>query len=467
MPELPKTYDPQTAEAGIYQAELKSGFFNPDKLKVKPDAPAFSISLPPPNATGILHIGHAVMVALQDILIRFHRMKGDRTLWLPGTDHAAIATQNVVEQELKKHGQTKHDLGRDAFQQRVEEYVAQSQGIIRKQIERLGASCDWSRERFTLDEGLSHAVTDAFKTMYEDGLIYRGNRIVNWCPRCQSTLADDEVEYKERPTPFYYFKYGPVVIGTARPETKFGDKVIVVHPDDPRYKTLIGQSFEIEWILGPITARVIADPVVDPELGTGAMTITPGHSFEDFALAQKHGVPVEKIIDENARLTDAAGPMKGLSVKEARKNVVEILKSKGLVDHIDENYVHNLSVCYRCGTPVEPLVSKQWFVAVDKPTKRLNNKSLKQRALEVAEKNEIRLVPERFAQTYRQWMENLHDWCISRQIWYGHRIPVWTKDDEVRVDSKSPGSGWTQDPDTLDTWFSSSLWTFSTLAMLR
>src|SRR3990167_4331118 len=199
MPELPKTYDPQTAEAGIYQAELKSGFFNPDKLKMKPDAPVFSISLPPPNATGILHIGHAVMVALQDILIRFHRMKGDRTLWLPGTDHAAIATQNVVEQELKKHGQTKHDLGRDAFQQRVEEYVAQSQGIIRKQIERLGASCDWSRERFTLDEGLSHAVTDAFKTMYEDGLIYRGNRIVNWCPRCQSTLADDEVEYKERP----------------------------------------------------------------------------------------------------------------------------------------------------------------------------------------------------------------------------------------------------------------------------
>jgi len=480
--EIPKAYDPKTVEQGLYKAWEESGYFNPDKLPGK-RREAYSIAMPPFNVTGILHIGHAVLLALQDIMIRFERMRGKKTLWLPGTDHAAIATQNVVEQELKEEGKTKYDLGREQFLERVTRFADSQHGRIVEQISRMGASCDWSRERFTLDAGLSTAVTSAFTTLYSDGLIYRGDRIVNWCPRCQSTLADDEVEYKEKKTPFYYFKYGPVVIGTARPETKFGDKVIVVHPDDKRYAKLVGTSFEVEWILGPITARVIADPVVDPELGTGAMTITPGHSFEDFALAQKYGLPIEKIIDENGRLTEAAGPMKGLPVKEARKKVVEILESKGLVDHIDENYIHNLSVCYRCGTPIEPLVSRQWFLAVDKPAKRLGNKTLKQRALEVVENNEIAFVPDRFTKVYRHWMENLHDWCISRQIWYGHKIPVWYCE-TCHADQKKYQAGkyyWLpekntptacprchgqdihQDHDTLDTWFSSGLWTFSTL----
>ena len=460
---LSKAYEPKKIEEKIYQEWIKSGFFNPDKLPGK-RTENYSVSLPPPNATGILHIGHAVMLAIQDLLIRFKRMRGKKTLWLPGTDHAAIATQNVVEQELKNDGKTKYDLGREAFLKRVDDYVASKRGIITEQIKRLGSSCDWSRERFTLDAGLSQAVNTAFKTLFEDGLIYRGDRIVNWCPRCQSTLADDEVEYKEKNAPFYYFKYGPVVIGTARPETKFGDKVIIVHPDDRRYKNLIGKKFEVEWILGKIKARVIADPVADPEIGTGAMTITPGHSFVDFDLAQKHNIEIEKIIDENGRLTGAAGRMKGLPVKEARKKVVEILQTKGLIDHIDEKYIHNLSVCYRCGTPVEPLVSKQWFLAVDKPTKRLNGKTLKQRALEVVDNSEIKFVPERFGRIYRQWMDNLHDWCISRQIWYGHRIPVWRQGDKTVVSTDKPkGNGWKQDADTLDTWFSSALWTFSTL----
>lgn len=480
--ELPKAYDPISTEHELYKTWEKSGYFNPDKLPGD-RSDTFSISLPPPNATGILHIGHAVMLALQDLLVRFERMRGKKTLWLPGTDHAAIATQNVVEQELKAEGKKKDDIGRDGFLKRVDAYVASKRGTITEQIKRLGSSCDWSRERFTLDAGLSEAVRVAFMTLYNDGLIYRGDRIVNWCPRCQSTLADDEVEYKEKKTPFYYFKYGPVVIGTARPETKFGDKIIIVHPDDKRYKNIIGKSFEVDWILGPITAQVIADPAADPELGTGAMTITPGHSFEDFALAQKYRLSVEKIIDENGRLTEAAGGMKGLPVKEARKKVVEILQKKGLVDRIDENYMHNLSVCYRCGTPVEPLVSRQWFVAVDKPAERLGNKTLKQRALEVVEKNEISFIPNRFAKVYSHWITNLHDWCISRQIWYGHKIPIWYCE-TCHADTKKYSSGeyyWLpeketpaacprcqsqdihQDHDTLDTWFSSSLWTFSTL----
>ncbi len=481
--ELPKTYAANEVESVIYQQWEKSGFFNPDKLPTKKGTKKFSISLPPPNVTGQLHIGHAVMLAIQDIIVRYHRMKGDKALWLPGMDHAAIATQNVVEKLLAKEGKKKEDLGRAKFRQRIDDYVEKSKVTIKNQVKSLGSSLDWSRERFTLDEGLSRAVKTAFIKFYEDGLIYRGDRIVNWCPRCQSTLADDEVEYKEQTAPFYYFKYGPVIIGTARPETKFGDKVVIVHPQDKRYKELIDEEFEIEWILGKIKAKVIADPAADPKMGTGAMTITPGHSFVDFELAQKYNIPIEKIIDKDGKLSLAAGELAGLPVKEARKKVVEILQVKGLVDHIDENYKHNLSVCYRCGTPIEPLVSRQWFVAVDKPTKQLNGKTLKQRALAVIKNKEIDFIPNRFENTYQHWMENLHDWCISRQLWYGHRIPVWycidCHDDPKKYNSgdyywivkgedpkKCPKCGSSnihQDYDTLDTWFSSGLWTFSTL----
>ncbi|MBI3957061.1 MAG: valine--tRNA ligase [Candidatus Kerfeldbacteria bacterium] len=465
MPDLPKGYIGKDVEPEILKRWEESGYANPDNLPNAGGREPYSIAMPPPNATGFLHIGHAVMVAIQDLLIRFERMRGKKTLWLPGTDHAAIATQNMVEKELKKEGKRRQDLGREAFLKRVDEYVAKSQHTITRQIRSMGASCDWSRERFTLDKGLSGAVNEAFKRLYDAGLIYRGNRIVNWCPRDRSTLADDEVEYVEKKSPFYYLRYGPVVIGTARPETKFGDKVIVVHPDDKRYQDLIGKTMTVDWILGPIEARVIADPAADPELGSGAMTITPAHSFVDFELAKKYGIAIQKIIDEDGKLTDAAGPMQGMPVKEAREKVVAILKEKGLLERIDENYTHNLSVCYRCGTPVEPLPSEQWFVAVDKSVKFPDGttKTLKERSLEVVRDGSIRIIPKQFEKTYYRWMENLHDWCISRQIWYGHRVPVWRKGEEIAVGRPPKGDGWTQDPDTLDTWFSSGLWTFSTL----
>ncbi len=466
MAELPKAYNPQDHETSTYARWEKSGYFNPDKLPHAKRRKPYAISMPPPNATGELHLGHAVMIALEDLLIRFERMRGRRTLWLPGTDHAAIATNAVVEKQLKKEGLSKKDLGREKFLERVNKHVAASQGRMRQQIEHLGASCDWSRERFTLDADMSRAVQTAFVRLYEDGLIYRGNRIVHWCPHCQSTLADDEVEYREERAPFYYIRYGPVVIGTARPETKFLDKVIVVHPDDARYHDLVGKRFTVEWMHGPIQARVLADTAADSALGSGAMTITPAHSFVDFDLAQKYELEVEPIINEQGRMTEAAGDLAGLPAREARHEVVERLRQKGLLEKIDEHYVHNLSVCYRCGTPVEPLVSKQWFVAVDRPAKALGGKTFKQRALTIVANGEVAIVPDRFTAVYRHWMEHLHDWCISRQIWYGHRIPVWYKDGEPapHVDMEPPkGAGWTQDPDTLDTWFSSSLWTFSTL----
>ncbi|MDD5109856.1 MAG: class I tRNA ligase family protein [Patescibacteria group bacterium] len=420
---IPSAYNPQGVEDRIYATWEKSGYFAPDRLVSK--GRPFTISMPPPNATGVLHAGHAVMLALQNIVARFQRMRGRKVLWLPGTDHAAIATQAVVEKLIAKEGQTKNQLGREAFLERVRKFVSDSQGTIRRQTRKMGSSCDWSRERYTLDAGLSAAVSEAFVRMHRDGLIYRGYRIVNWCPRCHSTLSDDEVEYKEQKTKFYYFKYGPVVIGTARPETKFQDKTIIVHPDDARYKHLHGKEMEIEWIEGKVKAHVIADKVADKDFGTGAMTITPAHSFEDFELAQKYKLPVVPIIDEDGKLTQAAGTFAGKDARGSREEIVAKLQAKGLVDRIDENYVHNLSVCYRCGTPVEPLPSKQWFVAVNKPSKVLKGKTLKQRAAEVVRAGDVEIIPDRFTKTYFHWMNHLRDWCISRQIWFGHRIPVW------------------------------------------
>ncbi len=519
MEELPKAYEPQKYEDDIYARWEASGFFNPDNAsgvrgqvsgvpwwrRLLSKLPitnyqlpvTFTIVMPPPNVTGTLHVGHAVMLALEDIMIRFARMRGKRALWIPGTDHAAIATQAVVEKKLIKEGvaDPRRTLGRDAFLKKVEEFATASHDRIVTQIRKMGASCDWSREAYTLDAPRSLAVRTMFKKMYDDGLIYRGNRIVNWCPRCKSTLADDEVEYREEKTPFYYFKYGPVVIGTARPETKFQDKTLVVHPDDERYQKLIGTSFEIEWIEGKIKANVIADAQIDRAFGTGAMTITPAHSFEDFDLAQKNKLPVVKIIDEDGNLTEAAGAFAGRNAHDVRVDIVKKLADKGLVDHIDENYVHNLSICYRCATPVEPLPKLQWFIDVNK---KVRGKTLKERMREAVSGDGIKIIPERFEKTYFHWIDNLRDWCISRQIWFGHRIPVWYRshsvilneakrneetpahagsgshtreilhsvqdDKEIYVGIEAPeGDGWTQDPDTLDTWFSAGLWTFSTL----
>lgn len=473
--QLEKAYNAKKYEDRIYKIWERSGLFAPRIIKGKKP---FVIMMPPPNATGTLHLGHAVMLALEDIMIRYHRMKGNPSLWLPGTDHAAIATQNKVEKIIAEKGQNRFSLGKKAFLEKVEKFVKDSRNTIRNQIRKMGSSCDWSRERYTLDPMLSKAVREIFARMYADGLIYRGNRIVNWCPRCASTLADDEVGYCEKRAKFYYLKYGPVVIGTARPETKFLDKTIVVHPNDKRYRNLHDKKFAVEWIDGKIEANVIADLVIDPNFGTGAMTITPAHSFEDFELAQKYNLPIVQIIDEKGNFTEAAGKFSGRNARECRDEIVEILQQKGLVDHVDENYTHQLSVCYRCNTPVEPLISKQWFIDVDKKFGE-HKQSLKRLAVNIVRKGKIKILPDRFEKTYFHWMENLHDWCISRQIWFGHQIPVWYCEGEtacklecknpiIRVDTpkKCPHCGsknLKQDPDTLDTWFSSGLWTFSTL----
>lgn len=484
MKELSKAYNPGEHEKAIYQQWLRSNYFNPDKLPDTKKRKPFTISMPPPNATGELHLGHAVMVALEDLMIRFERMRGRKTLWVPGTDHAAIATNAVVEKELKKEGLSKKDLGREKFLQRVDQHVATTQGRMREQIERMGASCDWDRERFTLDEGLSVAVRTAFVEMYDDGLIYRGTKVVNWCPHCQSTLADDEVEYKEQQTTLATFRYDknfPISIATTRPETKFGDTAVAVHPSDERYKQYIGKEFPVNFAGVARTIKIVTEHSVDKDYGTGALGVTPAHSSIDEAIAQREHLPSIVVIDKNGRMTKEAGEYAGLKVKEAREKVLAWLKEQGLLEH-EETITHNLSVCYRCGTAIEPMPLEQWFVAVDKPTKKLDGKSLKQRALAVLEKEEIAFVPDRFASVYKRWMENLHDWCISRQIWYGHAIPIWYKGSEVYAGTEQPkgdgpatklsskeggippnGGDWTQDPDTLDTWFSASLWTFSTL----
>lgn len=426
MKELAKAYTPVEHERSVYERWEASGFFNPDNLPGEGEP--FSISLPPPNATGILHLGHATMLAIQDLMVRFNRLRGKKTLWVPGTDHAAIATQNVVEKLIQKQaGKTRFDLGREAFVRRVNEFVQASRTTIREQIRAMGASCDWSRERYTLDDGLSRSVREVFVRMYRDNLIYRGKRIVNWCYRCGTTLSDDEVEYKETQGKFYYLRYGPIIIGTARPETKILDKVIIVHPDDARYSQFIGREFEVPWIDGTVHAKVVADRAAEPNTGTGAMTITPAHSFVDFDLAQKYGFDVVDIIGPDGRLTPAAGKFAGLKVAEAREKIVAELQAKGLVERIDEAYVHNLSVCYRCGTAVEPMPSEQWFVAVDKPFRQgwFKQTSLKRLAAQAVASGRVKLVPDRFVKTYQHWMNNLHDWCISRQIWFGHRIPAW------------------------------------------
>lgn len=485
MNDLPKAYDPRAAEDTINAAWEKSGYSHPDALPIAKTAEPFSIVLPPPNVTGTLHIGHAMMV-VEDIMIRHARMQGFRALWLPGMDHAAIATQNKVEKILwKEEKKTRHDIGREALLEKINAFVADSRSTIKNQLKKMGFSLDWSRERFTLDPAISNAVQKMFVDMHKDGLIYRGKRIVNWCPRCQSTLADDEVEYTEQKTPFYYFKYGPFVIGTVRPETKIGDKVVIVHPKDKRYTQYHDTTFTLPWIDGDINARVIADAASDPTVGSGAMTITPAHSFVDFELAKKYGIEMKNIIGQDGRLTRAAGKYAGLTTQEARKTFVKILKEKGLVEEIDENYTHNLSVCYRCGASVEPLVSQQWFMDVAKPIIQWKGKkqSLKEAAIDAVKSGDIAIIPERFEKTYFQWMENLHDWCISRQIWYGHRIPVWycVGDEhegavcklecrqpivQLAAPTKCPHCGSKnirQDPDTLDTWFSSGMWTFTTL----
>ncbi len=466
-----KPFNPSEHEANIYKLWEDSGFFNPDTCVEKgvttPDAEPFSIVLPPPNVTGTLHMGHAAMLAVEDILVRYNRMLGKKTLWIPGADSAAIATQSKVEGIIyKEENKTRHDIGREELLKRIDIFTEESKNTIINQVRAMGSSLDWSRYAYTLDEKRYHAVMEAFIRMYEAGLIYRGNRIVNWDPKMQTTVSDDEIEYVEQKDPFYYFQYGPFVIGTVRPETKFGDKYVVMHPDDARYKEYShGQQIDLEWINGPITATIIKDEAADMEVGSGVMTITPAHSGIDFEIAERHGLDVEQVIDERGLLLPIAGEFAGTHIKKARLAIVEKLKEKGLLVKTDDAYTHNVATNSRGGGTIEPQIKRQWFVAVNKKVTFPDGKeqTLKERMLEAVETGQVKIAPDRFDKTYYHWINNLRDWNISRQIWFGHRIPAWFKADEIKVQTHSPGEGWEQDPDTLDTWFSSGLWTLSTL----
>jgi valyl-tRNA synthetase len=468
-PRLLKPYNPDETEDRIYKLWEESGFFNPDvcieKGIVDKNAEPFSLILPPPNVTGTLHLGHAFEDTIEDILVRFARMQGRPTLWLPGTDHAAIATQSKVEKLIEKEeGKRKSDFTREEFLEKVNKFAQESHDTIVNQMKKMGASLDWSREAFTLDEKRNFAVRTAFKKMYDEGLIYRGHRIVNWDPKGQTTIADDEVVYVEEKAELYYLKYGPFVISTARPETKFGDKYVVMHPDDKRYAEYNhGDKLTVEWINGPIEATVIKDGMIDMEFGTGVMTITPWHSIADFELAEKYKLDKEQIIDKFGKLLPVAGEFSGMKIKDAREKIIEKLQSKGLVEKV-EPYVHNIATAERSGGTIEPQIMNQWFINVNKEVPSRGNKTLKELMLEPVKNKNIDILPDRFEKVYYNWVENLRDWCISRQIWYGHRIPVWYKGEEVYCGIEAPaGDGWAQDEDTLDTWFSSGLWTFSTL----
>src|SRR6266436_2555206 len=458
MSEIADRYDPTRVEPHWYGIWEARGYFHAEADS--PEKP-YCIVIPPANVTGSLHLGHALNNTLQDVLIRYKRMDGYNALWMPGTDHAGIATQYVVERQLAKEGKTKEDLGREGFIARVWQWKEESGGTIIHQLKSLGASCDWARERFTMDPGLSAAVREVFVRLWEEGLIYQGDYIVNWCPRCQTVLSDLEVEREEQDAEFVYIKYGPLTLGTVRPETKLGDTAVAVHPKDKRYKKYVGKTLEVPSVEGNITLRVVADSAVDPKFGTGVIKVTPGHDATDFEIGRRHGLPIRSVIGFDGKMTALAGKYAGLDRFETRKRIVEDMKELGLIDRI-EPYRHSVGVCYRCKTVVEPLVSKQWYV---------RTKPLAEPAIKAVRSGKIKIVPRAWSKTYFHWMENIRDWAISRQLWWGHRIPVWycDKDGSMHVSrtdlSACPqcGGALRQDTDVLDTWFSSGLWPFSTL----
>ncbi len=464
---LSSRYCPWEFEEKLYRFWENSGFFNADR---DPNRKPYTIVIPPPNVTGILHMGHALNNTYQDILIRYHRMKGYNALWMPGTDHAGIATQNVVERKLAKQGLRRQDLGREKFLQEVWEWKRQYGSTIIKQLKRLGASCDWRRTRFTMDQAYSRAVRYVFVYLYKKGLIYRGNYIINWCPRCHTALSDEEAPKKETQGKLYYVKYPIedsdefITVATTRPETILGDTAVAVNPKDERYKNLIGKK-----VILPVLKRripIIADEYVDPEFGTGAVKITPAHDPDDFWVGKRHKLDAIVVIDSTGKMTNEAGPYKGLDRFDCRKRIIDDLKKEGLLEKI-EDYVHNVGHCYRCDTVIEPYLSLQWFVKM---------KPLAESAIKAVKEGKIRFIPERWTKVYLNWMENIQDWCISRQIWWGHRIPVWycIKDGkpsdcppivEMEDPSQCPYCGnknLVQEEDVLDTWFSSWLWPFAT-----
>jgi len=413
---LPPVFEAQAVEEKWYEFWEKNGYFIPSP---DPQKPPFSIVIPPPNVTGHLHMGHALNLTLQDIVIRAKRMQGYAVLWLPGTDHAGIATQNVVERQLAKEGLSRHDLGREKFLERVWEWKETYHARIVQQLKRMGASCDWTRERFTMDAGLSRAVREVFVRLFEEGLIYQGEYIVNWCPRCETALADIEVEYREIPGRLYYIRYpfvdgaGFLVVATTRPETLLGDVALAVHPEDLRYQQVVGRRVRLPLLDREIP--VIADEYVDREFGTGVLKVTPGHDPHDFELGRRHNLSVIRVIDTRGVMTEDAGPFAGLPREAAREAVLRALEEKGLLEKVEEHR-HAVGHCYRCGVVIEPLVSRQWFVRM---------KELARPAIQAVLEGRVVFVPERWTRIYFEWMENIRDWCISRQIWWGHRIPVF------------------------------------------
>jgi valyl-tRNA synthetase len=479
MTDLPKTYDASGIEEGLYAAWEASGAFNPDTLPDRNRAgEPYGILMPPPNRTGILHMGHATMLAIEDLLIRFHRMLGKKTLWIPGTDHAAISTQVKVEQLLMKEGMKdpRKELGREEFLKRVVAFAEDSAQTINAQVRKMGSSCDWSRERYTFDEPRNEAVNRVFAMMVEDGLIERGYRVVNWDPQFQTTLSDDEVLTKETTAKLLTFTYDaefPIAISTTRPETKFGDTAVAVHPEDARYKAFVGQTFTPTFCGKQLTIKVIADEAVDPNFGTGALGVTPAHALIDAEMAERHVLPTVPVIGTDAKMLPEAGEAyAGLSIDEARAKIEAALQAAGLLQKVEE-VPQALPVAERGGGRVEQLPMRQWFVRVNKPFavrqdtmgkwKKGEMATLKELMRHAVASAQTKIVPDRFTKTYFRWIDNLRDWCISRQIWFGHRIPVWYRGEEWRVSVTSPGEGWVQDPDTLDTWFSSGMWTFSAL----
>jgi valyl-tRNA synthetase len=477
--DLPKAYEASRVEDKIYKDWEDSGAFNSDKLPERNQkGEPYCIMMPPPNRTGTLHMGHAMGMAIQDLMIRFERMRGKKALWVPGTDHAAIATQVKVEQLLMQEGMKdpRKELGREKFLERVVQFADESRNTIVNQTRKMGSSCDWSRERYTFDAERNRAVYQVFKMMFEDGLIERGYRIVNWDPQFQTTLSDDEVLTKEVTTKLLTFKYDkdfPIAISTTRPETKFGDTAVAVHPTDKRYKQYIGKTFEPVFCGKKLSITVVGDQAVEPEFGTGALGVTPAHSMIDAEIAERHKLKTIPVIDKDARMLPEVGPeFAGLTVDETRIKVEKMLGDAGLLISVEE-VPQALPIAERGGAPVEQLPMLQWFVRVNKPfalrqdtlgdLKKGQQVTLKQLMQATVRTEQTRIVPESFEKIYFHWIDNLRDWCISRQIWFGHRIPVWYLGEEMRVSDVSPGAGWEQDPDTLDTWFSSGMWTFSAL----
>ncbi len=452
---ISKTWNHKENESQIYEEWESSGYFKPEvnqkvtstdsvhrkdtegislqptTYKLQTNKKPFVIAIPPPNVTGELHIGHALFATLQDIMIRYHRALGEPSLWIPGTDHAGIATQTVVDKMLKKQGINRFEIGREKFLDHVWEWKEKYGGKINKQLRAVGASCDWSRERFTLDPGMSKAVNEAFVRLYDSGLIYRGEYLVNWCPKCGTAIADDEVEHLEQKAKLYYFKYDknfPISIATTRPETKLGDVAVAVNPNDARYKEYVGKTYHISLDGVTRQIQIIASRSIDAKFGTGAVGVTPSHSAVDWRLAEEHNLPKIKVINEQGRMSDEAGEKyRGLKTGEARDKLVEYLNSAGLMEKVEE-VDNSLSVCYRCNAAIEPIPSLQWFVKM---------KALSKAAKESVESGEIKIIPKRFEKVYFHWLDNIRDWCISRQLWWGHRIPVWYKRDAI---SKSHSS---------------------------